>query len=106
MGRLAGLIVASTLCSVAPALAQDEEVTRADRFHLWNDCKPLELVVENLNNDAAEIGLTGEAIKTTVRSRLRGARIYGKDWNAWLYVNVGTSNPAFNMSLEFKKSCR
>ena len=79
VGRLAGLIVALTLCSVAPALAQDEEVTRSDRFHLWNDCKPLKLVVEDLNNNAAEIGLTKDAITTTVRSRLRGARIYGED---------------------------
>ena len=103
VGRLAGLIVALTLCSVAPALAQDEEVTRIDRFQLWNDCKPLRLFVGKLDNDAAEIGLTREAITTTVRSRLRGARIYSEDGNAWLYVTVNTVNPAFSVKLQFIK---
>ena len=103
MARLTGLIVALTLCSVAPALAQDEEVTFTDRFKLWNDCKPLDLVGEVLNNGAAEIGLAREAITTAVRSRLRGARIYSEDGNEWLYVNVNTVNPAFNANFGFKK---
>ena len=59
MKRLA--IIAALLAAPGLAAAQDSTVqTRIDRFRLWNDCKPVYLLVEHLNNHAAGIGLTKE----------------------------------------------
>ena len=46
-----------------------------DRFQLWNACGPINLLVESPSYDAGNMGLTREAIATTVRSRLRSARL-------------------------------
>ncbi len=98
-------IAAAALFFTASALA--ENVTTRDRFELWNDCKPMRLVVEDLHEDAAEIGLTEAAIETAVRSRLRAARLYHDKPGAYLYVNVNVvgnevSN-AFSTEIEYRK---
>lgn len=54
------------------------------------------------------MGLTREAIVTTVRSRLRAARLYsssGSVLNPFLYVNVNTvpGGTGFNVDLHFQK---
>ena len=44
---------------------------------LWNECRPVEFKAHLQGQDAAKkIGLTGKAIETAVRSRLRGARLF------------------------------
>ena len=101
------LVIAAALVAV-PALAtvfSAAESNAADDFQLWNACKPTRLVVEGLNNDAAEIGLTEERIETLARSRLRAARIYGNIvFGTFLYVRVGVTSRAFNTSVEFHKN--
>lgn len=76
-----------------PAAGQDFDfdLFDVDSFHLWTACAPVYLIVEGLNQDAAEMGLTTESIETLVRSRLRAARIYFSGpsaQNNYLYVNV------------------
>jgi len=51
-----------------------------DKFQLWNDCKPVDLVVslsiQDPLNDSTGTGLTEDRIRTAIESRLRAARIY------------------------------
>lgn len=103
MARLTGLILALTLFLAGTALAQEEEVTGFDRFRLWNNCGTIDLIVEELSEDAGEIRLTREAIETSVRSRLRAARIYDSAATPYLYVKVPVVGSAFRVSFEFKK---
>ena len=68
--------VALVLMLAVPAGAA-EKVEWWDRFALWSACQPMTLVVfGGVSDDASKIGLREADIETTVRSRLRGARIY------------------------------
>ena len=75
MRRHLGLWLAATLLLI-DASASAVEVSDQDRFQLWNGCRPVDVLVVSLSEDAGKIGLRTEYIETTVRSRLRGARIY------------------------------
>ena len=75
---------------VAP-LARSASI-ELQRFELYTACQPVRLVVENLSPDASDIGLTKSDIITTIRSRLRGARIYSADPNGYPYLYVHVSN--------------
>ena len=60
------------------ATAQD--VSRYDRFQLFNECGPMNLLVEDYKDHAgwADIGLTVDRLQTMAESRLRAARLYGR----------------------------
>ena len=103
MKRLTVLLIAAASLVLALS-AQAEKVPRLDRFRLWNNCQPMQLVVESLDQDAADIGLTREAIATAVRSRLRGARLYGDTGPQYLYVNVNVVGQAWALKLEYNKT--
>ena len=109
MSHRIGLLLATTLLLTA-ASASAGEVSDNDRFQLWNDCKPMQLVVEGLANDATAIGLAKEAIEVAVRSRLRAARLYSEDSaeGAWsyLYVNVGVVGRAFGVYIKYRMMVR
>ena len=100
-GAMRGPVMAVLLFIGTSVLA--EEVSDLDRFQLWNDCRAMNLVVEGLNQDAAEIGLTREAIETAVRSRLRAARLYDADARSYLYVQVTVVGGGYNVNVEYKK---
>ena len=103
-GRLAG----ETPLSGKPACADSPDVgTQTNCFELYNACRPMNLVVESLDEDAAEIGLTEERIRTAVESRLRSARLHSDDprWT-YLYVNVNVGRRAFSSSARYKKWLR
>lgn len=102
MPRLILPAVALALVLASPAVAA-KRVIKIDLFKLWNDCQPVHLVVESLPKDAADIGLTREAITVAVRSRLRAARLYAAGAWSWLYVNVNVLDQAFSISVEYKK---
>ena len=88
------------------ATAVTEEVTDRDRFLLWNDCEPAVLVVEDLSNDAADIGLTRNAIEVAARSRLRAARLYDADKPTFLTVTVTVVGAAFTVIVAYWKELR
>ena len=91
-------------CLWATSVNASELRDGIDRFELWNDCKPIGLLVEGLNDDAEKIGLTKKAIETAVRSRLRGARIYDDKVSLpQLYVSVHVVGSAYSISLNFDK---
>jgi len=103
MKRLACQLIGAAALFIAAA-AETEEVTDLDRFQLWNDCAPMDLIVERLPDDATEIGLKKEAIETTVRSRLRAARLFDAGKSQFLYVNViVTTGRAFSISFQYSK---
>ena len=105
MALIIRLIIVLTLCVATPALAQDEFELSYDRFRLWNNCQPFRLIVEQLGDNATEIGLKKDTIETTVRSRLRAARIYTDNGflYPYLYVNVNVIGAAFSVSFEYIK---
>ena len=109
MRQHTGLWLAAA-CLFAAASASGGEVSDFDRFELWNECRPMSLVVEKLPDDAAAIGLTEEAIEVAVRSRLRAARLYSEDYpeTAWshLYVNVNVVDSAFGIAVEYRKEMK
>ena len=78
-----------------------------DRFKLFNACRPMELVVENLTPDAQAVGLTRERIQLAVESRLRAARLYTGSWEkanrAYLYVNINVVGRAHNIAVRYRK---
>ena len=83
------------------------EVDDYDRSRLWNECRSMDLVVENLSDNATTIGLTRDAIEITVRSRLRSARLYSEDFAntaySSLYVNVHVVGRAFSSDVSYSK---
>ena len=81
----------------------------SDRFRLSNECAPIDLLVEGLDDAAAYIGLTKERIQTLAESRLRAARLYDAEAEPCLYVRVGVMNSenvrggAFIIEISFRK---
>ena len=76
-------------------------------FELFSYCSPLDMVVEDLNSDAVDMGLEKTALERTIRSRLRAARVYASEESAsvtpFLYLNVNFVGRAFSIDLEFRK---
>ena len=99
------VIVASHLL-VGNGLAQ--EVSAYDRFRLFNECRPMRLIVETLDDDALAIDLTEDSIQAAVESRLRSARLYDSESTigAYLYINVnvlGSGSTAYSLTLAYNK---
>lgn len=104
--RLAGLapLLAALL---APAAIGQGAASGRERFELFNACKPMQLVIERLPGEAADIGLARGALQAAAESRLRAARLYTEDSAkagfAYLYVNVHVVGAAHAISVEYKK---
>ena len=91
--------------AVWPGHATAQEVSDFDRFKLFNECRPMDLVVEDYDDDpdAETIGLTAARIRTLAESRLRAARLYDADAATYLYVNIHVEGSGFSLRLEYKK---
>ncbi|MYE02883.1 MAG: hypothetical protein F4Y03_16720 [Alphaproteobacteria bacterium] len=99
-------IVLSLLVALSCAFSlstQAAELSSWDRFKLWNDCEPMQLVVEKLSADASDIGLEREALEISVRSRLRAARIYGLESKFYLHLIVSIVGRAFSIEITYNK---
>lgn len=83
---------------------------RMARFQLFNECAPMDVVVEDLDSDAWEIGLTEDTLRAAVENRLRATRLYDGEADSpvpALYLNVGVEGKTYVVSLEYiKKVCR
>ena len=88
------------------AVGQDA-ASGLERFNLFNACRPMRLLIEHLNDDATEIGLTREMLKAAAESRLRAARLYtgGRERSdgAMLYVNINVVGRGYNTSVTYNK---
>ena len=81
-------------------------LSRSDAFALWNECAPIDLIVEGPSDGAAAIDLTMERIQTLAESRLRAARLYDAAALPYLYVRVVVLGGAFNTKVSFNKWLR
>lgn len=107
------VLVAASLALVTPISVEEAQdapldaMARAskDLFELGNVCEPISLLVESLPSAAENMGLTGKAITTTVRSRLRAARLYNSQSKPYLYVrvNILSRGTAFSVGVAFDK---
>jgi len=97
---VAGVLLALTV----PAGAQEYG---QERFQLFNDCSPMGLLVEGMDENAAAIDLTVSDLRVVAESRLRSARIYTEDDSAsrfaFLYVNCIVTGTAFSLDLNYIK---
>ena len=98
--RLGLLVPIAVAATVHGAAAQ----TAGERFQLFNDCRPMYLLVESLDSNELELGLTEQRLQAAAESRLRGARLYSSTRGApYLYVNINTFSVAFSVRLEYNK---
>lgn len=94
---------------VLVAVLPGESTAQQDRetFELSNLCRPIDLVVEDIDDDAAAIDLTMDQIQTLAESRLRAARLYDAEEGPYLYVRIGVmvhqGGGAYSVALAFKK---
>ena len=87
-------------------MAGADEVSEYDRFRLWSDCRPMDLVVEELGEEAAAFGLTRELIADAVGDRLASVELVDQtfDWPVpYLYLQVNVVDDAFSISIQFLK---
>ena len=77
---------------------------RYARFQLFADCGPMRLVVEELGEDAANIGLTEGPIRAAAESRLRSARLYSTEADQYLYIIVTAVGFAYSVDLQYNKN--
>lgn len=71
---------------------------------LFHWCRTVGLVVQDLSDDAAEIGLTVERLQTLAESRLRAARMYDDlPVVHYVYVRVSVVGAAYSIDVQFKR---
>ena len=105
------LLAALLLWTAAPAggnasqTVSLEDVRRhLEHFKLFNDCRPMQFVVESLDADARSVGLTEPAVSAAIESRLRSARLYTDDADqAFLAANIQVVGPAVIVTVSYKK---
>ena len=106
MKRLKRIALAASLLILSVAPATTEEVNDHDRFSLWTGCRGMGIEITNSRQYADKLGLTEDDIETTVRHRLRLARLYKPhtDTQSWfLGASVTLQPPAFLASIYFFK---
>ena len=74
-----------------------------EKFRLYNSCNKIRLLVEDLSEDAKKINLTEEAIRNSVESRLRSARIYDENGLEYLYVQISVVGNGVSIETNFNK---
>ena len=102
MPRPAAMLAAALpLLLAAPGWA--EKISAEARFGLWNDCRPIDVVVESAISGTAGIGLAERRIATALRAKLGDAGIYDAEGLAYLDIHVSVVGPAFHVGTEFRK---
>ena len=98
---LAFVVIVSAL-----GIAQASEMTfeeRFTRFRLFDDCRPMFVLVEQLPPVAKQIGLTKYSLRAAIESRLRAARLFDDEASSYLYLNVNGLSRTINVHLQYKK---
>ncbi|MXW13740.1 MAG: hypothetical protein F4120_10385 [Rhodothermaceae bacterium] len=102
MNKLIPLIALILLVAVDARGQSDEESLR---LQLYTGCGRIHLLV-NVGIEKSEISLTEARVTTTVRSKLRGARIYTSDLaeaSAGLIVSIRVLDNAFRYDVALMK---
>ena len=108
MRHVAFIIVIMATLTMTGSVDAKEPVSDRERFELWNGCQPLELEVFGIQEYDMRKGWWNESlnerVETTVRSRLRAARIYTADPSAsHLVVHVDIFKMSFNITFTHMK---
>ena len=102
--RILAVVLLFFPLSVVPA---SDEVTDYDRFQLWNDCEPMDVIVGVSGGGAEEIGLKQEGIKLTAMSILNAAGLYDADKPyallVWAYAMDEPFSRPFAINLRYLK---
>lgn len=117
----AGVVVLLTAASSLSDGSQDDLLVDLFRFELFNECRPISLVVPPVRDAATAIGLTENRIRNAVEVRLRSASIY-RDVRPWvdaiapfdpmnprsvpahsIMVVVSVVGPAFDLDVRYRK---
>ena len=89
------------------AVGQDA-ASGQERLEFFNACRPMQLLVENLGDDATDVGLTREMLQAAAESRLRAARLYSEDREssdgATLYVNINVYRTSYTILPHYRKA--
>lgn len=97
-----GLVALAALVFVAEGVARPR-YNILEGFWLGNECEPIALLVEQVGRAETRLGLTQQRIITTVRSRLRAARLYWDRIGPYLYVNIHVVGDAVSIRVTFNK---
>ncbi len=62
----------------------------------------MHLVVERLDSRSVDVGLTQAAIRASMESRLRAARLFDERQDASLFVNTALIRGVFSTGLEYQ----
>lgn len=90
------------LCLAGSTNAEEKWPSDWDRFRLWDRCRPMDLQVF-VDEGAAELGLTKDAITNAVRSRLRSAGLYAKGGESELFAGVQVLGTSFQVNMYYRK---
>lgn len=96
-------VVIMVLFSLSVAAEEKTDVgVDTDKFRLFNKCQP---VTYSLALQDDDLGLSEEAIRTMIESRLRAARIYSDtEWNgSSIRVTINVNKNAFSTTIMFNK---
>lgn len=100
------IVLTITIHSISSARSA-EEVGGVELFQLWNACRSIGLLVENFPSKDNTLKLNEEDIETTIRSRMRGSRIYQEKIDKeYLYAHVNLTNLAFSIELSFNRTMK
>ena len=87
------------------ATGQEDNTTGFQRFQLLNNCAPMRLTVETLNEDAEVIGLNHGALTVCGGKQIaQRAGAYDQPRRPDLYVNVNVVGAAFAIFLSYNKT--
>ncbi len=84
----------------------DATIVGGERFQLWNDCRPLQLVV-HLDEHPTGTDITEDSVTAAVRSRMRAAFLYTEDpfeaRASTLEVNINVTARSSSILVRFHK---
>ena len=109
--RITWLVLLAIVAPSPAGGAAAQELSPRERFELlFNECRPMKIVVEEFPYpaEAADIDLTEAAIQATVELRLRSARLYDADAYSHIYVyvnvvNVNLHGGIFERALQYRR---
>ena len=80
-----------------------QEVTDRERFELFTECAPVNMIAPITGEEAEEIGLTEDRIRTMAESRLRAAGLWSEKLSTYLAVGVAVFQEAYAYKVTFTK---
>lgn len=76
-------------------------VTDHEKFQFYNNCSPVSLYRVSLDENTKKIGITEQAVRNLVESRLRSARIHGEKSKSFLIVEISGIEDYFTVYLGY-----